>query len=108
RGSASRHVCRGWSRAAAGRGRNGFRDITVAAQRQCRAVRYRAHPSVRGHGTDRKRLIVMKDISLVVVGGGAGLGALVADMAVASGTSGLGVIDIDPIAGEAALGPARA
>lgn len=50
----------------------------------------------------------MKDLSIVIVGGGAGLGALLAEMAVAAGASALGIIDIDSKAAEAALAPARA
>ncbi|NGQ89555.1 SDR family oxidoreductase [Rhodobacter sp. HX-7-19] len=49
----------------------------------------------------------MKNISLVIVGGGAGLGALLAEMAVAEGASAIGIIDLDPRAAEAALAPAR-
>lgn len=50
----------------------------------------------------------MKDLSVVVVGGGAGLGALLARMAVAEGAAGLGIIDLNAGAAEAALAPARA
>ena len=50
----------------------------------------------------------MKDLSEVIVGGGAGLGALLARMAVADGASGLGIIDLNAEAAEAALAPARA
>ena len=50
----------------------------------------------------------MKGLSIVVVGGGAGLGALIAEMAVAEGAAGLGIIDVNPDAAEAALAPARA
>lgn len=50
----------------------------------------------------------MKDLNLVVVGGGAGLGALLAEMAVEQGASGVGIIDIAADAAEAALAPARA
>ncbi len=50
----------------------------------------------------------MKGLNLVVVGGGAGLGKLIAEMAVAEGASGLGIIDVNPDAAEAALAPARA
>jgi len=49
----------------------------------------------------------MKGLSVVIVGGGAGLGALLAEMAVADGASALGIIDIDAAAAEAALAPAR-
>lgn len=49
----------------------------------------------------------MKGLSLVIVGGGAGLGALLAEMAVAEGAAALGIIDIDAVAAEAALEPAR-
>ncbi len=48
----------------------------------------------------------MKDLSVVVVGGGAGLGALLARMAVEEGASALGIIDINLSAAEAALAPA--
>ncbi len=50
----------------------------------------------------------MRGLSVVIVGGGAGLGALLGEMAVAEGARGLGVIDIDGAAAEAALAPARA
>lgn len=50
----------------------------------------------------------MKGLSVVIVGGGAGLGALLARMAVAEGASGLGIIDLNAEAAEAALAPARA
>jgi NAD(P)-dependent dehydrogenase (short-subunit alcohol dehydrogenase family) len=50
----------------------------------------------------------MKDLSIVIVGGAAGLGALLARMAVARGAAGVGIIDLDPIGAEAALAPARA
>jgi NAD(P)-dependent dehydrogenase (short-subunit alcohol dehydrogenase family) len=50
----------------------------------------------------------MKDLSVVIVGGGSGLGALLARMAVEDGAAKVGIIDIDRQAGEAALEPARA
>ncbi|MXN17868.1 SDR family oxidoreductase [Pseudooceanicola sp. GBMRC 2024] len=50
----------------------------------------------------------MKGLSVVIVGGGAGLGALLAERAVAEGARALGIIDIDAAAAEAALAPARA
>lgn len=50
----------------------------------------------------------MKDLSVVIVGGGAGLGALLARMAVGEGASAVGILDIDAGAAEAALEPARA
>lgn len=50
----------------------------------------------------------MKGLSVVIVGGGAGLGALLSRMAVAEGASALGIIDLNPEAAEAALEPARA
>jgi NAD(P)-dependent dehydrogenase (short-subunit alcohol dehydrogenase family) len=49
----------------------------------------------------------MKGLSVVIVGGGAGLGALLAEMAVAEGAAAIGIIDIDGAAAEAALAPAR-
>ncbi|WP_434617980.1 SDR family NAD(P)-dependent oxidoreductase [Tabrizicola sp. M-4] len=49
----------------------------------------------------------MKDLHVVIVGGGAGLGALIAEMAVAERASAIGVIDLDPDAAQAALAPAR-
>lgn len=49
----------------------------------------------------------MKDLSVVIVGGGAGLGLLLARMAVEAGAAGLGIIDINREAAEAALQPAR-
>lgn len=48
----------------------------------------------------------MKNLNLVVVGGGAGLGALLVDMAVEAGATGIGVIDIDAAAAETALASA--
>lgn len=48
----------------------------------------------------------MKGLSVVIVGGGAGLGALLAEMAVAEGAAALGIIDIDAAATQAALAPA--
>lgn len=49
----------------------------------------------------------MQGLSVVIVGGGAGLGALLAEMAVAEGAAALGIIDLDGGAAEAALDPAR-
>lgn len=49
----------------------------------------------------------MQGLSVVIVGGGAGLGALIGRMAVVSGASALGIIDLNPEAAEAALAPAR-
>lgn len=50
----------------------------------------------------------MKDLSILIVGGGAGLGELLARMAVADGAAKIGIIDINQKAAEAALEPARA
>ena len=50
----------------------------------------------------------MKDLSVVIVGGGAGLGLLMADMAVEYGAAGIGIIDINGGAAEAALASAKA
>lgn len=50
----------------------------------------------------------MNDLSVLVVGGGSGLGALLARMAVDEGAAKLGIVDIDRDAAEAALEPARA
>ena len=49
----------------------------------------------------------MEKLFVVIVGGGAGLGALLARMAVERGAAGIGVIDINADAAEAALAPAR-
>lgn len=49
----------------------------------------------------------MKDLSVVIVGGGAGLGALLAHMAVDEGACAVGIIDINKGAAEAALAPAQ-
>lgn len=49
----------------------------------------------------------MKDLTVVIVGGGAGLGALLAELVVAEGAVGVGVIDINAAAAESALEPAR-
>src|SRR5574343_594210 len=50
----------------------------------------------------------MQGLSVVIVGGGAGLGALLARMAVERGATGLGIIDLNAEAAEAVLAPARA
>ena len=50
----------------------------------------------------------MKDLSVLIIGGGAGLGALLARMAVDAGAAAIGIIDINLQAAEAALEPARA
>ncbi len=50
----------------------------------------------------------MNDLSLVIVGGGSGLGALLSRMAVEAGASKLGIVDVNQEAAEAALEPARA
>jgi len=49
----------------------------------------------------------MKDLAVLIVGGGSGLGALLAAMAVAEGAAKIGIIDINPEAAEAALQAAR-
>lgn len=49
----------------------------------------------------------MKGLVAVIVGGGAGLGALLAEMMVEEGAAGIGIIDLDAGAAEAALAPAR-
>lgn len=49
----------------------------------------------------------MNGLSVVIVGGGAGLGALLAEMAVEQGAAGIGIIDLNLEAAEAALQPAR-
>lgn len=48
----------------------------------------------------------MQGLSVVIVGGGAGLGALIAEMAVEAGASSLGIIDLNREAAESALAPA--
>lgn len=50
----------------------------------------------------------MKGLSVIIVGGGAGLGALLARMAVEDGARAIGIIDLNADAAEAALAPARA
>jgi NAD(P)-dependent dehydrogenase (short-subunit alcohol dehydrogenase family) len=50
----------------------------------------------------------MRGLSIVIVGGGSGLGALLAEMAVEEGASAIGIIDINAAAADAALAPARA
>lgn len=50
----------------------------------------------------------MKDLSVLIVGGGAGLGALLAEMAVRDGASAVGIVDINEAAAEQALAPAKA
>jgi len=49
----------------------------------------------------------VKDLSVLIVGGGSGLGALLARMAVDAGAAGIGIIDLNTEAAEAALAPAR-
>lgn len=49
----------------------------------------------------------MKGLRVVIVGGGAGLGALLAEMVVADGADGVGVIDLNAAAADSALEPAR-
>jgi 3-oxoacyl-[acyl-carrier protein] reductase len=49
----------------------------------------------------------MKGLSVLIVGGGSGLGALLARMAVEEGATGIGIIDIDLEAAESALRPVR-
>lgn len=49
----------------------------------------------------------MNNLNVVIVGGGSGLGALLARMAVDEGASGVAIIDIDPGTAETALLPAR-
>jgi 3-oxoacyl-[acyl-carrier protein] reductase len=50
----------------------------------------------------------MKDLSVLIVGGGSGLGALLTRMAVENEAAKIGIIDINREAAEAALEPARA
>jgi NAD(P)-dependent dehydrogenase (short-subunit alcohol dehydrogenase family) len=50
----------------------------------------------------------MQNLSVVIIGGGMGFGALLAEMAVEQGASAVGIIDINGPAAEAALAPARA
>ena len=50
----------------------------------------------------------MKDLRVLIVGGGSGLGALLARMIVDEGAAAIGIIDINQQAAEAALEPARA
>ena len=45
----------------------------------------------------------MKDLSVLIVGGGAGLGALLAQMAVGAGAAKIGIIDINQEAAESAF-----
>ena len=49
----------------------------------------------------------MKGLNVVIVGGGAGFGALLAEMVVAEGAVGVGIIDINGAAADTALEPAR-
>lgn len=49
----------------------------------------------------------MNGLSVVIVGGGAGLGLLIADMAVESGATAIGIIDVNAEAAEAALATAK-
>ncbi|NKB75831.1 MAG: SDR family oxidoreductase [Gammaproteobacteria bacterium] len=49
----------------------------------------------------------MNDLSLLVVGGGSGLGALLVEMAVAAGASAVGIIDVNAQSANSALLPAQ-
>ena len=49
----------------------------------------------------------MKGLNVVIVGGGAGLGALLAEMAVEEGAAGVGIIDLNGEAAAKALAPAQ-
>lgn len=50
----------------------------------------------------------MKDLNVVIVGGGAGFGALLAEMAVAEGAAGIGILDVNIAAADSILAAARA
>lgn len=50
----------------------------------------------------------MKDLNVVITGGGMGFGALIATMAAEAGARGIGIIDIDLAAAEAVLAPLAA
>ncbi|MGV3551017.1 SDR family NAD(P)-dependent oxidoreductase [Rhizobium sp.] len=50
----------------------------------------------------------MKGLSVLIVGGGSGLGALLAKRAVEEGATAIGIIDINKDAADAALAPAKA
>ena len=47
-------------------------------------------------------------LRIVIVGGGSGLGALLARLAAERGAAGVGIVDIDGVAAETSLAPARA
>lgn len=47
----------------------------------------------------------MKDLNVVIVGGGMGFGALIARMAAEAGAGGIGIIDIDRAAADSVLAP---
>ncbi len=49
----------------------------------------------------------LQGLNIVIIGGGAGLGALLARLAVERGAAGVGIIDLDGDAAAAALAPAR-
>lgn len=49
----------------------------------------------------------MKDLSLLIVGGGAGLGALIAKMAVSEGATAIGIVDVDVSGADEILSPAK-
>jgi NAD(P)-dependent dehydrogenase (short-subunit alcohol dehydrogenase family) len=51
----------------------------------------------------QKKDETLKDLSVVIVGGGSGLGALLAHMVVEEGASALGLIDVNAVAAEAVL-----
>lgn len=50
----------------------------------------------------------MKDLNIVIVGGGMGFGALIAEMAAEAGAKGIGIIDINLAAAEGVLAPLAA
>ena len=54
----------------------------------------------------RERVLALNGLSVVIVGGGSGLGLLLAQMAVEQSAASVGIIDIDANAAKAALVPA--
>ena len=75
-----------------------------AAACGCGAVRYSANTSAATPQVPASEESDMKGLSVVIVGGGAGLGALLARMAVEDGASGLGIIDLNARGGRGCAG----
>ena len=87
--------------------RMGGRRPRPAAPRGRHSLRHHADTPDQRERDEFRSPNIMKDLSVVIVGGASGLGALLARMAVAEGASAVGIIDLDKDAADAALGPVR-